>query len=190
MIYTFLSTYPFLWCLAHPYSMGWEAVGFNFWSWGVVMASCQVPRASLGGMLVVGVSSSSLPRGAWCWWWFLPSHSRLCFWLFLCFLTCVYTLLFLHWFAIPHYPWIQSVGNVLDTLDTFSYLSLKPQICISLASYRWIFIALGSWVSLCARSNIGSCLQSSALHHASPLLRPPLWYHVCVPPHSVIILGS
>ena len=126
-------------------------------------------------VLIVGVSFSSSPRGAWCCCWFLPPHSRLCFWLVLCFPTCFYTLLFLPWTATPHYPRVQYVCSVLNMLDTFSFISLKSQVCLSLATYRWIFIALGSWVLLCARSDTDSCLHSSALCHVSPLLRPQLW---------------
>lgn len=171
---TFLSIYPCLWCFAHASFMGHEADGFNFWCCGVVMSSWGTMDFTWRAMLIVGVSSS-LPWGAW---WFLHPHSGLCFglfwWFFSCFLTCFYTLLFLHWIATPHYPWSQDGCGVLHMLDT-SFLALKPQVCISSASYRWIFITLRFWVSLCALSSTSLCLHFSVLPCVSPLLRSPLW---------------
>lgn len=42
---SFLSVYSYPRCFVHPYSMS-----FNFWSWEVMRASSQIPRASLGGV--------------------------------------------------------------------------------------------------------------------------------------------
>lgn len=81
-------------------------------------------------MVVVEVSLSSLPGGAWCWsCWFLSSLSKVHLGLFLYIFFHALNLALFIWSATPHYVWTSYIKSILHMLYTSHLFSLLPTSC-------------------------------------------------------------